>query len=361
MWSAKTIIAIALITSPLWISFKAGAQTNADCLACHGEKGQSVRFSDKSTRSVYVDRNHIKQSVHAAQLECTDCHRDITPSTHPSEKAKNPKYKDARDFSIQQANTCQRCHYAYYTRMLDSIHFETMKAGERSAPVCTDCHGSHDIKKPGTPRKEINERCGQCHSDIAKTFGKSVHGELLAAGSDDAPVCTDCHGAHSIIDPRKPGFKASSHQLCAKCHGDEKKMATYGLNTAVLSSYLDDFHGSSNLLFTKTTQASKSAIATCVDCHGTHDIQRFRGGETLSKDQMRERIVKTCRKCHEKVPAAFADAWLSHYPPTFKSAPLVWGVKWLYRIMIPLIMLGLVSHIILHLWRIKTGKFWRHL
>ncbi|MGK5086107.1 cytochrome c3 family protein [Bdellovibrionota bacterium FG-2] len=327
------------------------------------KKGQTVRFSDQSTRSVYVDREHIKKSVHAAQLECTDCHRDITASTHPTGAAKNAKfaqYKDARDFSIQLSNTCQRCHYAYYTRMLDSIHFEIMKAGERSAPICTDCHGSHDVRKPGNPRKEINTRCRQCHTEVAKAYEKSVHGELLATGSDDAPVCTDCHGAHAISDPTKPGFKAASYKLCAKCHGDEKKMQPHGLNPAVLSSYLDDFHGASNRLYTKTVQAPKSAIATCVDCHGTHDIQRFRanaGGASLNKEQMRERVVKTCRKCHDKVPAAFADAWLSHYPATLKSAPQVWAVKWLYRIMIPLIMLGLVSHSLLHLWRIKTKKF----
>ncbi len=39
-----------------------------------------------------------------------------------------------------------------------------------------------------------------------------------------------------------------------------------------------------------------------------------------------------------------------------QKAPLVWGVKWLYRIMIPLIMLGLILHILLHLWRYRSRR-----
>ena len=52
----------------------------------------------------------------------------------------------------------------------------------------------------------------------------------------------------------------------------------------------------------------------------------------------------------------FADAWVSHWEPSLQNAPLVWAVKAVYAVMIPGIMLGLVLHILLHLWRLRTHR-----
>ncbi len=39
-----------------------------------------------------------------------------------------------------------------------------------------------------------------------------------------------------------------------------------------------------------------------------------------------------------------------------KSAPLVWGIQWTYRLLIPVIMLGLVLHIVMDLVQVRTHK-----
>ncbi len=39
---------------------------------------------------------------------------------------------------------------------------------------------------------------------VEQTFMQSIHGQAIARGNGLAPVCTDCHGIHSIkahIDP----------------------------------------------------------------------------------------------------------------------------------------------------------------
>jgi hypothetical protein len=152
---------------------------------------------------------------------------------------------------------------------------------------------------------------------------------------------------HAIQDTSGPAFHAQEYGICARCHGDAERMARYGLSTNVLTSYLDDFHGRSNQLYTAGGGSPSQPIATCTDCHGVHDIQPFDGtGDTAA---VRARVVTLCRRCHETVPDAFADAWLSHYEPTPDKAPLVWAVKLGYSVLIPLIMAGLLLHIFLNL------------
>ena len=324
-----------------------------DCLSCHADSADQIKFKDGSKKKVHVDRKAWTSSVHGDKLSCTDCHSEITGYPHKKVTA-----EDARDYTLKLGNVCQDCHYAHYTRTLDSIHYEVLKSGGRDAPTCVDCHGSHAIKNPKSPRIEINNKCGSCHADVAKAFMGSVHGKALAnENNQDVPVCTDCHGAHAVAGPAKANFHENAYQSCAKCHSDAEKMKKYGLNPDVLDTYLDDFHGSSNRLYAMGAGKPGKPIASCNDCHGVHDIQSFK---TISaegvKNTARERVVNACRNCHPGVPPAFADAWLSHYKPTLQSAPLVWAVKWFYRVVIPLIMFGLVLHILLHLWRLRTHR-----
>ncbi len=62
--------------------------------------------------------------------------------------------------------------------------------------------------------------CGQCHDTISKEFKQSIHGQAIAKGNWQAPVCTDCHGIHSIkahTDPNSPvsAQNVGAGDLCA--------------------------------------------------------------------------------------------------------------------------------------------------
>ncbi len=321
-----------------------------DCLECHEDSGETFTLPDGSKLGIDIDRKQYAASVHGGELGCSDCHTDISDHPHPALTA-----KDKRDFQLQMGETCKRCHYANYTRSQDGIHFKLLAAGDRRAPTCVDCHGSHSISNPKVPRTSIDGRCGKCHADIANAYRSSVHGRALYENHDpDVPTCTDCHGAHSITDPRSPLAEARTHKKCEKCHADKEKMERHGLNPNVVDTYLDDFHGRSNKLYDMGAGVPGKPLATCTDCHGIHDIQTTRGAEAQAA--IKARVKKVCATCHQGVAPEFSEAWLGHYEASFSSHPVVWTVTWIYRFMIPLIILGLILHILLHLYRIRVGR-----
>jgi hypothetical protein len=48
-------------------------------------------------------------------------------------------------------------------------------------------------------RMAVPDTCGMCHSEVVEQYRASVHGQALANGITQAPLCTDCHGEHKII------------------------------------------------------------------------------------------------------------------------------------------------------------------
>lgn len=348
---------VSLATGALVLIFAGGwagaaEAQDEECLDCHSEldPDDGLTFADGSQLSATIDAEHFAGSVHRTHLSCVDCHQGISEYPHPE-----MDYASARAYQVAQAKTCNRCHYAYYTRVLDGIHYAQLAKGNTRAPTCVDCHGAHATQNPGTSRPGISKKCATCHAEISATYEASVHGRALVDNNNqDVPSCTDCHGAHAIRDPRRPDVHAATHTICAKCHDNKTLMAKYDLSSNVLTSYLDDFHGASNLLYAEGVGEPRRPMATCTSCHGVHNIQPF--NKEGSRDAVRARVATLCRNCHEAVPDAFADAWLSHYDPTPETAPLVWLVLWAYRILIPMIVAGLVLHILLHLYKVRRHR-----
>jgi hypothetical protein len=317
-----------------------------DCAGCHAtlEEDEGFELADGTFLSARVDEDSLTHSVHGSDLECTDCHRRMRGYPHEPVRALGE-----REYRLEMAQTCNRCHYDHFTHLLDSMHFEQIREENLDAPTCIDCHDNHAIQPPSEPRLAISDRCATCHDEIAETYAASIHGQSLAEGFEDAPVCTDCHGAHAIEGAKNETFHAGSYQICAKCHGDEEKMEAYELNTNVLRTYLDDFHGASNHIYTKVGYIPERPIATCGDCHGVHDVQRFEHKEDAVA--IRERTTEMCQSCHEDADSSFAGAWLAHEDPSLQSSPFVWAVLWGYRLLIPLMVIALLTHILLHFWR----------
>jgi hypothetical protein len=47
---------------------------------------------------------------------------------------------------------------------------------------------------------------------------------------------------------------------------------------------------------------------------------------------------------------------MSHYEPSWKKAPLVYGVQLFYNILIPFMISGLVLQMLLHFWRVVVNR-----
>jgi hypothetical protein len=110
-------------------------------------------------------------------------------------------------------------------------------------------------------------------------------------------------------------------------------MARYGLSTAVLRTYVADFHGSTVTLFQKTRPDQQTNKPVCFDCHGIHDIPHTK--DPKKGIHVKANLMRTCQQCHPTATANFPDAWMSHFIPDRERTPLVFWVGWLYRILIP--------------------------
>lgn len=328
----------------LGLSLGGPAQADDECLDCHAElEGQFIELANGDHLPVWVDRDGFHGSVHGDDIECTACHPSVGDYPHAPVTAQS-----ARDYQVQAAETCRTCHFKHAAAVEDSIHYERRLTGLPEAPTCVDCHGSHYVPVADTPRIAAVEVCGDCHEDQEKEWRGSIHGEAVLKGDPDAPVCADCHDAHAVRDPNTPTAHAASYEVCAKCHANQELMGRHELDARVVDSYLKDFHGASNRIYNALGDAPKERVASCGDCHGFHTTQGFKG---LSDDERAARTAAMCQDCHEDANEGFATAWGAHTPPSERHLPLVWLIDLFYKMIIPVMVIGLLAHILMDLWR----------
>lgn len=320
------------------------ADPSAACLDCHRQPDLTVGFKSGETSSVTIDAKRWAASVHGAGgISCTDCHGDISDYPHP-ELADRTR----RDLTLRLYTSCQQCHEDQFKRTLDSVHQRALAAGDKRAAVCADCHDPHTqprITDPGTGkllpagRLDIPRTCAHCHQAIFAEYRQSVHGSALATGNPDVPTCIDCHGVHDIPDPTTARFRLYSPRICADCHTDKDRMEKYKLSTAVLRTYVADFHGSTVTLFRRQHPDQITNKPVCYDCHGVHNIV---SPEDPKKGiHVKENLLRTCRKCHPTATANFPDAWLSHYIPDRERTPAVYWMRLFYQVLIPTVIGGM--------------------
>ncbi|OGO09423.1 MAG: hypothetical protein A2Y61_05685 [Chloroflexi bacterium RBG_13_60_13] len=321
---------------------------NAPCLGCHGDSELAMTFPDGEALSLSLDEEAYRQSVHGDKLNCLDCHEQNRRYPHPL-----PEVSGRREYAQAEYELCKRCHFKNYTLTLDSVHFEAMSKGFAYAPLCTDCHTAHTMTEIRESRTQIAEACSKCHRSIYEEYASSIHGSALLEENPDVPVCTTCHGVHNIPSATTASFRLGSLDLCAGCHANKELMDKYGISSNVLKTYLDDFHGKTAGFYQKEPSEVWPETPVCADCHGVHDIKSVDDPES---QVIKENLLATCRKCHPDASANFPSAWLSHYEPSLDKAPLVYLVKMYYRMLIPFMVGGLALYIMLDLWRLARNR-----
>jgi predicted CXXCH cytochrome family protein len=220
-----------------------------------------------------------------------------------------------------------------------------LAAGNENAPTCMDCHNPH-TQPPIEEVSKVNfaQVCAQCHNGIYEEYTTSVHGAALLEGNQDVPGCVDCHGVHSIADPTTAEFRNSSIYMCANCHTDESIMGKYDLSTAVLDTYVADFHGTTVTIFEETEPGQLTNKAVCYDCHGIHNILSVT--DPNKGIAVKENMLLACQKCHPDATTNFPDSWLSHYRPDREKFPIVYYVDLFYKIFIPVVLGGMAIFVL---------------
>lgn len=320
------------------------------CLNCH-KHSLSLNFRNTEVLTFRIDPSEIRSSVHK-NISCSDCHFGFSHSQHPQRN-----FRSRRDFSIAHSETCRRCHFDKYSNTIESIHYVLLSQGNLRAPVCTDCHGFHSIQHFGKERILIAQRCQKCHGDIYSIYARSIHGKaLIDEHNQDVPVCIDCHTAHSIKDPMTLDYREYIPDLCSNCHANRAIMNKYGLSTDVVKTYLQSFHGITLNLYRKQREEfgrPARLIAVCTDCHGTHNIVSTK---EIDSSILRSNLIKRCQQCHKGAPPRFFDSWLSHYRPSLSKTPLIFLIEGLYDIFTPVLIGGILLQILLHIWRYSVNR-----
>jgi len=390
-----TVLALAIV-------FPARAQmSNVDCLACHDNPELTKDAGGGRTVSVHVDPKKLAGSVHGP-LDCINCHADVKGYPHdPAPKAVDcaschPDSVAAWDNSLHakavkagtargakcadchgavheilptsdpksktsHANipaTCSACHgqkfvmakaglsaqsaISYQT----SIHGRAVANGSAKAAVCTDCHDHHAVRPANDPlsgifKFNVARTCGQCHATVAAHYADSVHGKALARGNWNSPVCTDCHGIHTIS--RAGDQVRGPRSSCAKCHEGVRLSQEFGVAAARVTSYDSSYHGLARRMGSTTA-------ADCASCHTAHDV--LPSSDPRSAINPRN-LQKTCGKCHEGAKANFAQGKIHRSSGDVSDTPSR-IVTWIRRIYITLIILTIgfmLLHNILIWWR----------
>ena len=342
------LLFVLVVAAPAAAQAPAPLVDNASCLECHADASLAIKTADGADIPLHVPEGALAGSVHAKH-NCVDCHKPMAEIPHPE-----AAFASRRSFTITLNEQCRTCHFANYTKTLDSVHHQAVARGDRMAPLCVDCHGSHNVQKPSTPRTLVSETCAKCHEGVSATYAKSVHGQDVSKGNPDVPTCVDCHHAHDIAGPHQAEWELRLPDMCGRCHADAAKMKKYGLSANVLRTYLTDFHGkTASLRRDQRKPVNGAVVARCPECHGVHDIQKTQDPQSRV---IKANLLQTCRQCHAGATDNFPGAWLSHYDPGLHKAPLVFAVKVGYSVLIPFMIGGLGLQILLNLWRLRGHR-----
>ena len=310
------------------------------CVECHADEVKALDASIHGQAAKRGDPDAPK---------CISCHGPIHAVNGSGEAASTIARKN-------MADTCAKCHSdaGFLSRhkipvvhpvesYKQSVHARAVALGKEAA-TCSSCHGSHDIYPATDARSRVNhwkvpDTCGQCHKEIAREFGESVHGDAVKIGVRDAPVCVDCHGEHLIMDPKDPGSPLNaqnvSEQTCGRCHGDTRLALRNDLPVDRLPSYADSYHG-------LALKEGKVTAANCASCHGVHSILRSSNPlSTVNSANLR----KTCGQCHQGVDEGkFAIGPVHVQTSTGAAHPVVKWIRWTYWTLIPMTLGFMILH-----------------
>ena len=359
-------------------------RAKVECKTCHEEQAAATPKSihgllgDKTCASCHGNAHEIQAAAKIEPTKCAECHAEEVKALEGSihgQAAKRgdpdaPKCESCHGsiHTVQastnggalvarknQAAACARCHTdpGFLSRhkiplqrpveqYLKSAHGRAVMEGKEAA-VCADCHGSHGILPSRDPASQVSHwniasTCGKCHTEIAKIFQESVHGQAIKAGVQDAPDCTACHGEHLILSPSDASSPVNaahvSAETCGRCHGDARLAVRYGLPTDRVPSYAESYHGLAK-------REGSLRAANCASCHGTHNI--FRSSDARSTVNTAN-LAKTCGQCHQGAGEKFAIGPVHIQNGNGTAHPMVVWIRGIYLFLIPVTLGFMLLH-----------------
>jgi hypothetical protein len=183
------------------VAFDEGNKNAAVCMDCHNPHTQTRltgKTSGELTPSARVD----------IPATCAKCHTDVYDTY------KNSVHGSAlTDEGNTDVPTCIDCHGVH------DIQDPTTVTFRNSTPfLCSNCHTDEKImSKYGLSTNVLNSYVSDFHGTTVKLFE-----EQFPDQPTNKPVCTDCHGVHDIskVDNPETGIAMQENLLgkCQRCH-----------------------------------------------------------------------------------------------------------------------------------------------
>lgn len=296
-----------------------GGHKAATCIDCHTRNGDMTTILRASEPKSTINRSNIAET-------CGRCHGDK---------------------SIMQGSGISERPFLSYR---ESVHAKAIAQGNTSAAVCTDCHNSHDILPAANPQSPIAKvnipaTCSKCHKSETAEFMQSIHGQAVMRGVSRSPVCTDCHGIHNIVAPVEADGRTATTvvatETCARCHEGVTLTKEFGVAGERVSSYKDSYHG-------LASQLGSRVVANCASCHGVHNILPSSDSKSMISAA---NLPHTCGQCHIGAGVKFATGKI-HLTSELVAANGAKNigaigtriVRWIYVPLIVLVIGGMLVH-----------------
>ncbi len=202
-------------TSVLSETVELSEETQA-CLDCHDKETKKKTLGSGELLSLHVSAKAFTESMHK-ETDCEDCHSDIDGKTHGKVAV---DIKSLRDYALGMQDSCLTCHKKKVSEYDDSVHAAMVKEGSQKAPLCSDCHQPHTLLSSKLAEPIAATPCAKCHEDIFKAYTQDVHGIARAAKGASAPLCADCHQSHNV---KAASMGTGLMDSCISCHKDSVK------------------------------------------------------------------------------------------------------------------------------------------
>jgi len=347
--------------------FYTQGMADGDCLKCHQQKA----LASRDGRAMFVDLRDVQHSRHA-KVACSQCHSGVNVSRQRPCETVAPKVD------------CGACHTEVAQQYVRSRHGRLMLDGDKNAPSCTECHGTHGIEgrlsaSSATFSTNVPKLCARCHREgqraavrysgpqhqIIESYTESIHGKgLLKSGLTVTATCTSCHTAHGVLprtDPLSSVNRANVPATCGQCHHGIQEQFEQSIHHTLLGKtdkqlpVCNDCHSAHTIrradaegfkldimqkcgrchgeiaktyfdtYHGKVSQLGYTKTAKCYDCHGAHDIQRVSDPRSHLS---RQNVVRTCQQCHPGATRRFAGylSHATHHDP--KKYPFLFWTFW---------------------------------
>ena len=194
------------------------------CARCHADPSYMRKYNPNLPTDQYAK---YLTSQHGKRNSAGDADVAVCTSCHEAHGIRSKKDPLSPVFPTNIPGTCASCHtdaaimdrhglpVTQHWEYLHSVHGQALLVGgDRGAPHCASCHGSHEASKPGAIA--IGNVCAQCHGLTRDLFAKSPH--KAAHQALGLPECEVCHGKHLIRKPSDDMLGTGPQALCIRCH-----------------------------------------------------------------------------------------------------------------------------------------------